>query len=196
MDVKVARGLNQLSATEIVSKIAAGETTCEAVTRDCLERIAARDDVVKAWVNFNAELALAQARAFDHEPRRGPLHGVPIGVKDVIDTFDMPTEVGPPISPAHRPRADAACFALLRRAGGVILGKTVTCEFAGMAPAATTNPHNPPHTPGGSSSGSAAAVADFMLPAALSTQTGGSVLRPSSFCGFFGYKPTYNTFNK
>jgi len=196
MDVKVARGLNQLSATEIASKIAAGETTCEAVARDCLECIAARDDVVKAWVNFNPELALAQARAFDREPRRGPLHGVPIGVKDVIDTFDMPTEMGSPIYRGHRPPADATCVALLRRAGAVILGKTVTCEFAGMAPAATTNPHNPTHTPGGSSSGSAAAVADFMVPAALGTQTGGSVLRPSSFCGTFGYKPTYNTFNK
>ena len=196
MDVKVARGLNQLSATEIVSKIAAGETTCEAVTRDCLERIAARDDVVKAWVSFNPELALAQARAFDREPRRGPLHGLPIGVKDVIDTFDMPTEMGSPIYRGHRPPADAACVALLRRAGAVILGKTATCEFAGMAPAATTNPHNPTCTPGGSSSGSAAAVADFMVPAALGTQTGGSVLRPSSFCGAFGYKPTYNTFNK
>ena len=164
--------------------------------RDCLARIAARDDVVKAWVNFDPDLALAQARALDRGPRRGPLHGVPIGVKDIIDTFDMPTEMGSPIYRGHRPPADAACVALLRRAGAVILGKTVTCEFAGMAPAATTNPHNAAHTPGGSSSGSAAAVADHMVPAALGTQTGGSVLRPSSFCGIFGYKPTYNTFNK
>jgi amidase len=104
--------------------------------------------------------------------------------------------MGSPIYRGHRPPADAACVALLRRAGAVILGKTATCEFAGTAPAATTNPHNPTHTPGGSSSGSAAAVADFMVPAALGTQTGGSVLRPSSFCGVFGYKPTYNTFNK
>jgi amidase len=196
MNVKVERSLNELSATTIASKIAAGETTCEAVVRDCLERIAARDDVVHAWVNLNPELALAQAHALDSEPRRGPLHGVPIGVKDVIDTFDMPTEMGSPIYHGHRPAVDAACVALLRRAGAVILGKTVTCELAGMAPGATTNPHNPAHTPGGSSSGSAAAVADFMVPAALGTQTGGSVLRPSSFCGVFGYKPTYNTFNK
>jgi Asp-tRNA(Asn)/Glu-tRNA(Gln) amidotransferase A subunit family amidase len=196
MDVKVGRRLNELTATEIVARIAAGEITCEAVTRDCIERIAARDEIVKAWVNFNPELALAQAHALDREPHRGPLCGVPIGVKDVIDTFDMPTEMGSPIYREHRPIADAACVALLRRAGAVILGKTATCELAGMAPAATTNPHNATHTPGGSSSGSAAAVADFMVPAALGTQTGGSVLRPSSFCGVFGYKPTYNTFNK
>ena len=196
MDVKLARSGNELGASQIVAKIAAGETTCEAVTRDCIERIAARDGVVKAWVNFNPELALAQAHALDREPRRGPLHGVPIGIKDVIDTFDMPTEMGSPIYRGYRPLADAACVALLRRAGAVILGKTATCELAGMAPAATTNPHNAAHTPGGSSSGSAAAIADFMVPAALGTQTGGSVLRPSSFCGVFGYKPTYNTFNK
>ena len=196
MDVKVSRGLNELGVTEIVAKIAAGEITCEAVTRDCIERVIAREPVVKAWVKFNPELALAQARALDREPRRGRLHGVPIGIKDVINTFDMPTEMGSPIYRGYRPTADAACVALLRRAGAVILGKTATCELAGMAPAATTNPHNPAHTPGGSSSGSAAAVADVMVPAALGTQTGGSVLRPSSFCGVFGYKPTYNTFNK
>ena len=196
MDAKVRRGLNELTVTEIVAKIAAGEITCEAVTRDCIERIAAREPAVKAWVKFNPELALAQAHALDREPRRGPLYGVPIGIKDVIDTFDMPTEMGSPIYRGHRPTADAACVALLRRAGAVILGKTATCELAGMAPAATTNPHNSAHTPGGSSSGSAAAVADVMVPAALGTQTGGSVLRPSSFCGVFGYKPTYNTFNK
>jgi Asp-tRNA(Asn)/Glu-tRNA(Gln) amidotransferase A subunit family amidase len=196
MNVKVERGLNELGAAEIVAKIAASEITCEAVTRDCIERIAAREPVVKAWVNFNPELALAQAHALDREPRRGPLHGVPIGVKDVIDTFDMPTEMGSPIYRGYRPTADAACVALLRRAGAVILGKTATCELAGTAPAATTNPHSAAHTPGGSSNGSAAAVADFMVPAALGTQTGGSVLRPSSFCGVFGYKPTYNTFNK
>jgi amidase len=196
MDVKVDRRLNAPGAAEIATKIAAGETTCEAVTRDCIERIGAREPTVKAWVNFDPELALAQAHALDREPRRGPLHGVPIGVKDVIDTFDMPTEMGSPIYRGYRPLADAACVALLRRAGAVILGKTATSELAGSAPAATTNPHNAAHTPGGSSSGSGAAVADFMVPAALGTQTGGSVLRPSSFCGVFGYKPTYNTFNK
>jgi Asp-tRNA(Asn)/Glu-tRNA(Gln) amidotransferase A subunit family amidase len=196
MDVKVKRPLNELSATEIVSKIAAGETTCEAVVRDCIARISARDGVVKAWVNFDPEIALGQARALDGASARGPLHGVPIGLKDTIDTFDMPTEMGSPIYRGNRPRADAACVALLRRAGAVILGKTATCEFAGSAPPQTTNPHNAGHTPGGSSSGSAASVADHMVPAALGTQTGGSILRPSSFCGIFGYKPTYNTINK
>ncbi len=196
MDVKIKRPLNELGAAEIVEKIAVGETTCEAVVRDCAARIAMHDGVVKAWVNFDSELALAQARALDRGPRREPLHGVPIGVKDIIDTFDMPTEMGSEIYRGHRPPADAPCVALLRRAGAVILGKTATCEFAGMAPAATTNPHNAAHTPGGSSSGSAAAVADHMVPAALGTQTGGSVLRPSSYCGIFGYKPTYNSFNK
>ncbi len=196
MDAKVKRPLNQLGVTEIASAIAAGEVTCEAVVQDCLKRINARDSTVKAFVNYNPEYALVQARALDGGPRRGPLHGVPVGLKDTIDTFDMATEMGSPIFRGNRPRADAACVALLRRAGAVILGKTATCEFAGSAPPATTNPHNAAHTPGGSSSGSAAAVADYMLPAALGTQTGGSVLRPSSFCGIFGFKPTYNSFNK
>jgi Asp-tRNA(Asn)/Glu-tRNA(Gln) amidotransferase A subunit family amidase len=196
MDANISGALNELGAAEIVQKIARGEATCEAVTRDCVARINERDDVVKAWVNFDPELALAQARALDRSQSRGPLHGVPIGVKDIIDTFDMPTELGSPIYKGHRPPSDAACVALLRRAGAVMLGKTATCEFAGMAPPETTNPHNPAHTPGGSSSGSGAAVADDMVPAALGTQTGGSVLRPSSYCGIFGFKPTYNTFNK
>jgi Asp-tRNA(Asn)/Glu-tRNA(Gln) amidotransferase A subunit family amidase len=195
MDVKAKRPLNELDATEIVSKIAAGETTCEAVVRDCIARIDARDSVVKAWVNFDRNIALEQARTLDRATTRGPLHGVPVGLKDTIDTFDMPTEMGSPLYRGNRPRSDASCVALLRRAGAIILGKTATCEFAGSAPPETTNPHNTAHTPGGSSSGSAAAVADFMVPAALGTQTGGSILRPSSFCGIFGYKPTFNTIN-
>src|ERR1700733_8521778 len=169
MDVKVSRSLNEQSATEIVDEIAAGKTTCEAVVRDCVARIADRDGVVKAFVNFDADVALGQARALDRGPRRGPLHGIPIGLKDTIDTFDMPTEMGSAIYRGNRPRADASCVALLRRAGAVILGKTATCEFAGSAPPATTNPHNPAHTPGGSSSGSAAAVADELVAAALRT---------------------------
>ena len=196
MDAKVKRSLNALSASKIADAIAAGKTSSEAVVRDCVARIAARDGAVKAWVNFDPDLALDQARALDRGPRRGPLHGVPVGLKDTIDTFDMPTEMGSPIYRGNRPRSDASCVALLRRAGAIILGKTATCEFAGSAPPQTTNPHNAAHTPGGSSSGSAAAVADFMVPAALGTQTGGSVLRPSSFCGVFGYKPTYNTINE
>jgi Asp-tRNA(Asn)/Glu-tRNA(Gln) amidotransferase A subunit family amidase len=196
MDVKVKPALNELSATEIAAKITAGEATCEAVARDCVARIAARDDTVKAWVNFDEKLVLDQARALDRASVRGLLHGIPIGLKDTIDTYDRPTEMGSPIYRGNRPKADASCVALLRRAGALILGKTATCEFAGSAPPETTNPHNSAHTPGGSSSGSAAAVGDHMVPAALGTQTGGSVLRPSSFCGVFGYKPTYNTINK
>jgi amidase len=129
-------------------------------------------------------------------PSRGPLHGVPIGVKDIIDTVDLPTEMGSPIYKGHRPASDAACVATLRAAGAVILGKTITCEFAGMTPDMTANPHNMAHTPGGSSSGSGAAVADFQVPAAFGTQTGGSVIRPSSYCGIVGYKPSYGLISR
>ena len=123
----------------------------------------------------------ARRARLDGGPSRGPLHGVPIGVKDIIDTADLPTEMGSEIYKGNRSFSDAACVAIVRAAGAVILGKTVTAEFAGMSPGPTTNPHNPAHTPGGSSSGSAAAVADFMVPAAFGTQTGGSVLRPAAF---------------
>jgi amidase len=190
------RKLIELSATEIARRIAAREITAEAVVTACLERIAAREPTVHAFANLDPALALAQARELDRGPVRGPLHGVPIGVKDVIDTAELPTEMGSPIYRGHRAACDAACVALVRAAGAIILGKTVTAEFAGMAPGPTTNPHNPAHTPGGSSSGSGAAVADFMVPAAFGTQTGGSVLRPAAYCGVIGYKPTYNAFNR
>jgi amidase len=190
------RSLNELSCTEIVQGIAAGKFTAEAVTRDCLKRIQAREATVQAWATVDPELALKQARKLDSGPRRGALHGVPIGVKDVIDTFDLPTEMGSAIYKGNRAACDAACVAVARAAGAVILGKTVTAEFAGMFPGPTTNPHNPAHTPGGSSSGSAAAVADMMVPAAFGTQTGGSVLRPAAYCGVVGYKPTFNLINR
>jgi Asp-tRNA(Asn)/Glu-tRNA(Gln) amidotransferase A subunit family amidase len=192
----MARPLNELSAAEIARHIAAREITSEAVVGDCLERIAAREPVVHAFAHVDSELALRAARELDRGPIRGALHGVPIGIKDVIDTADQPTQMGSPIYAGHRPACDAACVALLRAAGAVILGKTVTCEFAGMTAGPTTNPHNPAHTPGGSSSGSAAAVADLMLPAALGTQTGGSVLRPAAYCGVIGYTPTFGAFNR
>ena len=188
--------LNELTATEIAAHIGAGEITAEAVARDCLARIAARESTVHAWATVDAELALRQARALDRVPVRGALHGVPIGVKDIIDTADLPTEMGSPIYRGHRAACDAACVALVRAAGAIVLGKTVTAEFAGMTPGPTTNPYNPAHTPGGSSSGSGAAVADFMVPAAFGTQTGGSVLRPAAYCGVIGYKPTFNLFNR
>jgi len=183
--------LNTLSAVEAARRIAAGEITCEALVRDCLDRIVAREGEVQAWEHLDREAALEQARAADKRPNRGLLHGVPVGVKDVIDTVDMPTAYGSPIYAGHRPAWDAACVALARAAGAVVLGKTVTTEFAVVNPGKTRNPHNPLHTPGGSSSGSAAAVADSMVPLAFGTQTGGSMIRPASYCGVVGYKPSF-----
>jgi amidase len=188
--------LNKLSATEIARGIAAKKFTAEDVVRDCLACIEAREPVVHAWATIDPDYALRQARELDRGPSRGALHGVPIGVKDIIDTADLPTEMGSEIYKGNRSFSDAACVAIVRAAGAVILGKTVTAEFAGMSPGPTTNPHNPAHTPGGSSSGSAAAVADHMVPAAFGTQTGGSVLRPAAYCGVVGYKPTFNLINR
>jgi Asp-tRNA(Asn)/Glu-tRNA(Gln) amidotransferase A subunit family amidase len=187
--------LNELSAMDAARAIAAKEITSEALTKACLGRIESREPDVAAWAFIDPEAALADARACDLETPRGPLHGVPVGFKDVIETFDMPTAYGSTIYPGFRPVADAACVALIRAAGGVILGKTETTEFAFVNPAGTRNPHNLAHTPGGSSSGSAAGVADFMVPLALGTQTGGSVIRPASFCGAVGYKPTIGQFS-
>jgi amidase len=138
---------------------------------------------------------MSQAHTLDRKRERGLLHGVPIGIKDVIETRNMPTQMGSPIYRDYQTRSDASCVALLRAAGALILGKTATCEFAGPAAGSTTNPHDPARTPGGSSSGSGAAVADFMIPMALGTQTGGSVQRPASFCGIIGYKPSFGLIN-
>lgn len=184
--------LNTLAAVDMERRLARREITAEALLRDCLERIAEREPAVQAWTFFDPELALAQARALDRGPIRGALHGLPVGVKDIFDTYDMPTEYGSPIYRGHRPAADSACVALTRRAGAVILGKTVTTEFATFPPGKTRNPHNAAHTPGGSSSGSAAGVADCMMPLAFGSQTAGSVIRPAAYCGVVGYKPTYN----
>ncbi len=199
-DHGMGHGLHAMSAASAAKAIAKGEITSEALVRACLDRIATRESVVHAWVHLEPEQALAQARACDVElQRKGPrgaLHGVPVAVKDVIDTADMPTRMGSPIFEGWQPKVDAACVALVRKAGAVILGKTVTCELAGIAPRETANPHDSMRTPGGSSSGSGAAVADFQVPLAFGTQTGGSVLRPASFCGVVGYKPTYNMINR
>jgi amidase len=184
-------GLERLTVSEAARRIAAGEITSEALVAACLARIAARESEVGAWTFLDPAAALEQAREADAAPSRGPLHGVPIGIKDIIDTADMPTAYGSPIYEGHRPAADAACVALLREAGAVILGKTVTTEFAAVTAGKTRNPRNLAHTPGGSSSGSAAAVADRMVPAALGTQTVGSTIRPASLCGVVGFKPTY-----
>jgi amidase len=188
--------LHELGAARAAKMIAEGRLTAEALVNACLDRIAARDPEVHAWVALDADFALAQARACDRSPARGPLHGIPVGVKDVIDTADLPTEYNSPIYNGHRPKTDAACVGLVKRSGGIVLGKTATTEFAYQHPPATRNPHNLDHTPGGSSSGSAAAVADGMVPLALGTQTGGSVIRPASFCGIVGYKPSFGTVNR
>ena len=188
-------GAERLTASEAAARLESGTLTAESLVRDCLDRIEARA-AVKAWVWLDPELALAQARAADHAGRPGVLKGVPVGVKDVIDTYDMPTQHGSPIYRGNRPFADAACVALTRAAGGVILGKTVTTEFANRHPRETVHPHNPAHTPGGSSSGSAAAVADFQIPVGFATQTGGSTIRPAAFCGVIGYKPSFGEFSR
>jgi Asp-tRNA(Asn)/Glu-tRNA(Gln) amidotransferase A subunit family amidase len=184
----------KLTAVEAAHQIAAGQLTSEALVRACLGRIAERDAAVQAWAYFDADHAIAQAKLRDVETKSGrpigPLHGIPVGLKDIIDTGDMPTECGSAIFKGNRPARDAACVTALREAGAVILGKTVTTELANVFPGKTRNPHNPGHTPGGSSSGSAAGVADFQMPLALGTQTGGSVIRPASFNGIYALKPT------
>ncbi|MCX7365927.1 MAG: amidase [Alphaproteobacteria bacterium] len=187
--------MKPLSATEALAAIDTGTLTSERLVRDCLDRITERDPVVKAWVHLNPDLALAQARAAD-ATKGGLLRGIPVGVKDIIDTYDMPTGHNSPIFEGTQPFGDAACVALCRTANAVILGKTVTTEFANRHPGPTTNPHNPAHTPGGSSSGSAAAVADGHVPLAFGTQTGGSVIRPAAYCGVIGYKPTFGDFSR
>ncbi|MGB0631779.1 MAG: amidase [Alphaproteobacteria bacterium] len=182
-------GLNALTASEAASRIAVGEISSERLVTDCLERIGAHDDTLHAWIHVDADHALAQARACDAaDSPTGPLHGVPVGVKDVLDTKDMPTEYGSDIYAGHRPESDSACVAALRAAGAVILGKTKTTQFASPLPVGVRNPHDTDRTPGVSSSGSAAAVADFMVPLANGTQTGGSVILPAAFCGVVGYK--------
>ncbi|HUC62439.1 MAG TPA: amidase [Alphaproteobacteria bacterium] len=182
---------NELGAAEAARRIARGALTSEALVEACLARVAAREPAVEAWAYLDPDAARQAARASDAAPRRGPLQGVPVGIKDIVDTSDMPTEYGSPIYAGHRPRADALLVARLRAAGAVVMGKTVTTEFANAYPGKTRHPMNPAHTPGGSSSGSAAAVADRMIPLATGTQTAGSVIRPASFCGIVGFKPSH-----
>lgn len=178
-----------LSAVELARRIDGGELTPRAVVELCAEAVAAREQEVGAFVTLD----LDAARRAAEEPRLAsmPLHGLPLAFKDIFDTADFPTQYGSPIYAGHRPKADAAAVALTRRAGGNIIGKTATTEFASLVPSATRNPHNVAHTPGGSSSGSAAAVAAAMVPLALGTQTAGSVIRPAAFCGVTGLKPSY-----
>lgn len=186
--------MNSLSARQIANGVARRELSAEAVVRSCLERIEAAEPQLQAWQHLDAQAALARAREIDQQASPGALAGVPIGVKDLMDTADMPTTYGSPIYRDHRPAVDAACVAACRSAGAVILGKTVSTEFATFRPGPTRNPRAPadrPRTPGGSSSGSAAAVAAGMVPVAFGTQTAGSIVRPAAYCGVVGYKPTH-----
>jgi Asp-tRNA(Asn)/Glu-tRNA(Gln) amidotransferase A subunit family amidase len=189
-------GLNRLSATAAARKLAIREITAVSLLEDCLERIAARESTVHAWTSLDTDAARRRARELDAQASAGLLHGLPIAVKDLFDTCDMPSSYGSPIYANHRPAADAACVALARAAGAIVVGKTVTTEFATFHPGPTCNPHNLLHTPGGSSSGSAAAVADWMVPLAFGSQTAGSIVRPAAYCGVVGYKPTFGTVNR
>lgn len=183
------------SAQQAAAEILQGAATSEQVVAACLRQIEIREPEVQAWTFLDPAYAIEQARAADQRQAAGlplgPLHGVPVGLKDVIDTADMPTENGTVLHAGRCPGVDAALVAALRQAGAVILGKTVTTELATYAPGKTRNPHNPAHTPGGSSSGSAAAVAAGMVPLAVGSQTNGSTIRPAAYCGVFGYKPSF-----
>ena len=187
--------LNWLSAADAARALRDGAISSEQLVQACLARIREAEPQVQAWQFLDPDHALAQARALDERRREGaalgPLHGVPVGIKDIIDTADMPTEDGTPLHAGRMPLADATVVGMLRQAGAVILGKTVTTECAYYHPGKTRNPHNPEHTPGGSSSGSAAAVAAGMVPLALGSQTNGSVIRPAAFCGVYGFKPSH-----
>jgi Asp-tRNA(Asn)/Glu-tRNA(Gln) amidotransferase A subunit family amidase len=186
--IRGVKEANRLGAKEAARLIERGELTASALLRSCFERVAAREADVKAWAWLDEKQAFSQLESVG-----APLRGIPVGVKDIFDTHDMPTAYGSPVYEGHRPRTDAAAVALTRRAGGVVMGKTVTAEFATFVPRETRNPHDLSRTPGGSSSGSAAAVADFMVPLAFGTQTAGSQIRPGSYCGIVSFKPTFNT---
>ncbi len=188
--------IEQMSAVALRDEIAAGDLTATSLVERCIARIEVREAEVQAWEWFQPDYALAQAKALDEVFAsggvKGPLHGLPVGLKDVIDTSDAPTGNGCPVDAGRQPDKDARLVAMLRDAGAIIMGKTVSTELAFMHAGKTRNPHNPAHTPGGSSSGSCAAVGDGMIPLAVGTQTGGSVIRPASFCGITGFKPTFN----
>ncbi len=190
-----ARGMTvplpDLDAADAVARLRRGELTAEALTAACLARIASDDPALGAFEHLDPAAALEAARRIDRLDPKPPLAGLPVAVKDIFDTSDLPTERGSVAFRGRRPASDAAVVARLRAAGAVILGKTVTTELAFYGPGKTRNPHDPSRTPGGSSSGSAAAVAARLAPAAIGSQTAGSILRPASFCGVVGFKPTY-----
>jgi Asp-tRNA(Asn)/Glu-tRNA(Gln) amidotransferase A subunit family amidase len=195
-----ASQLNWLSACDAARAIRDGAISSEQVVEACLARVREAESQIQAWQFLDTAHALAQARARDADRREGrvigPLHGVPVGIKDIIDTADMPTEDGTVLHAGRTPAHDASVVAMLRAAGAVIMGKTVTTECAYFHPGKTRNPHHPEHTPGGSSSGSAAAVAAGMVPLALGSQTNGSVIRPAAFCGVYGFKPTHGLISR
>ena len=185
----------ELSATEAARQLREGELSAEDMVTACLERIDEIDGEVQAWAHLDPDFALEQARARDAQRQAGdplgPLHGVPVGIKDIFDTEGLPTENGTPLDSGRQPDRDCKAVSLLKEAGAVIMGKTVTTELAVYGPGKTHNPHNPDHTPGGSSSGSAAAVATGMVPLAIGSQTNGSIIRPASYCGVVGFKPSH-----
>jgi len=187
--------LMALGAVALRDRLASGALDAITLVEACIARIEDREDVVGAWAFFDPGFARHQAKVMDEMRRSGrpigPLHGLPVGLKDIIDTARMPTENGCALDAGRVPMTDAAIVEKVRAAGAIIMGKTVSTELAFMHPGRTRNPHNPAHTPGGSSSGSAAAVADGMVPLAVGTQTGGSVIRPASFCGVTGFKPSF-----
>ena len=183
--------VSTLHAWQLAERLSQRTLTAVAVVRACLNQVALKDDAVHAFIHINPDAVLTQARLLDAGPVRGLMHGLPLGVKDLFDTADMPTTYGSPIYAGHRPAADAAAVALCKEAGAFVLGKTVTTEFAYFNPGLTRNPRDLAHTPGGSSSGSAAAVADHMVPLALGTQTAGSIIRPAAYCGVVGFKPSH-----
>ena len=180
-----------IGCAEAIARLERGELSAEQLVRDCLSRIEAREPEVHAWELLDVDGALREARRIDRMREKPPLGGLPVGVKDLIDTKELPTAYGSTIYRGHRPAADAECVRRLCDAGAVILGKTVTTEFAVYTPGKTRNPRDLSRTPGGSSSGSAAAVAEGMVPVALGTQTAASIIRPASFCGVIGFKPTH-----
>jgi len=183
----------RLTATEAAALMREGKLSAVELAEACLARIAARDADVQAWMHLDPDLVRRAAKAADATPPKGPLHGIPFAVKDVIDTADLPTEYGSAIFAGNRPAADAACVAKMKAGGAVLMGKTVSTEFATYRPGKTRNPHNPAHTPGGSSSGSGAAVGDSQVPLAFGTQTAGSHIRPAAFNGVCALKPTFGT---
>ncbi len=195
MDANERNGLERLTALDAREALTKGEITSEALVSACIGRITRRDPDVRAWTHVNFDAALEAARTSDAQraagEAMGALAGIPVGVKDIIDTKDFPTELGSPVFAGRRPKADAFVVSALKAAGAIIIGKTVTTELAFFGPGETRNPHDPSRTPGGSSSGSAAAVADFQVPLALGTQTAGSIIRPASYCGVIGIKPTF-----